>query len=500
MNPSFGLPQSTLDEMRAIFARHNKVTKVVVYGSRAKGNYRNGSDIDLTMFGKNLTFQDLSTIHNALDDSSNPYLVNLSIYDHLDNAKLREHIDRVGQVFYYRYEGWKKVKLGDVCSINNGGTPNSKEKSYWGDEVEWLTPKDMGKLKGRNVSKTERQITKKGLANSSAKLVPENSVIISCRAPIGHVAINDVPMSFNQGCKGLIPNEKITTEFLYYFLVLSKKLLNELGTGTTFKEISAKTLSNVSINVPPLAEQQRIVAKLDAAFAEIDKAIVLAESKVYEIANLRGSLLFKSLSENAVMWETLKLGDLFKIGSSKRVLKADWRDNGVPFYRGREITALSKDGYVDNDLFISETHFAELSSKYGVPQTGDILVTAIGTIGNTYIVNQNDRFYFKDASVLWLKRKSDVDSKFVDYWFKSAIFTQQLEVGNGATVDTLSISKLNDMEFVLPSLAEQQRIVAKLDAIFAEIDKAKNTIKKQQENYKALKSAILAQQLQSEAA
>ncbi len=112
MSRSFGLPQSTLDEMRAIFARHNKVTKVVVYGSRAKGNYRNGSDIDLTMFGKDLTFQDLSTIHNALDDSSNPYLVNLSIYNHLDNAKLREHIDRVGQVFYQNPSAvmWKQSK------------------------------------------------------------------------------------------------------------------------------------------------------------------------------------------------------------------------------------------------------------------------------------------------------------------------------------------------------------------------------------------------------
>lgn len=174
------------------------------------------------------------------------------------------------------------------------------------------------------------------------------------------------------------------------------------------------------------------------------------------------------------MWETVKLGTLFKIGSSKRVLKADWRENGIPFYRGREITALSKYGYVDNDLFISETHFAELSSKYGVPQTGDILVTAIGTIGNTYIVKQNDKFYFKDASVLWLSKKSDVNSKFCDYWFKSALFLQQLEVGNGATVDTLSISKLNEMDFVLPPLAEQQRIVAKLDATFAEIDEARD--------------------------
>ena len=101
-----------------------------------------------------------------------------------------------------------------------------------------------------------------------------------------------------------------------------------------------------------------------------------------------------------------------------------------------------------------------------------MVVTAIGTIGNTYIVREQDRFYFKDASVLWLQKISDVNSRFVDYWFKSSSFFEQLEVGNGATVDTLSISKLNVMDFPLPPLAEQQRIVAKLDAAFAEIDRA----------------------------
>ena len=145
------------------------------------------------------------------------------------------------------------------------------------------------------------------------------------------------------------------------------------------------------------------------------------------------------------MWETVKLGDLFKIGSSKRVLKSEWKDNGVPFYRGREITTLSRVGSVDNELFISEEHFSELKSKYGVPQKDDLLVTAIGTIGNTYIVREQDKFYFKDASVLWLKKIKDVNSRYVNFWFKSSSFFKQLEVGNGATVDTLSISKLNDM-------------------------------------------------------
>ena len=170
------------------------------------------------------------------------------------------------------------------------------------------------------------------------------------------------------------------------------------------------------------------------------------------------------------MWKTFKLEDIFKICSSKRVLKSEWRKSGIPFYRGREITSLSKYDFVENDLFISEEHFFKLSEKYGVPAAGDILITAIGTIGNTYITKEEDKFYFKDASVLWLNKIKDVSSEFINYWFRSDLFKKQNEIGNGATVDSLSISKLKSMEISIPTLSEQQQIVAKLDAAFAEIE------------------------------
>ena len=188
-------------------------------------------------------------------------------------------------------------------------------------------------------------------------------------------------------------------------------------------------------------------------------------------------------------WVSKNLGDLFKIGSSKRVLKADWKTSGVPFYRGREITALSKFGYIDNDLFISHEHFSELSETYGVPSAEDILITAIGTIGNTYIVKENDKFYFKDASVLWLSEGRDAYSKFMDYWFKSEEFFKQLDIGNGATVDTLSISKLKSLEITLPPLSVQKQIVEKLDAAFAEIDKAISATGKNIENADSMASS-----------
>lgn len=172
----------------------------------------------------------------------------------------------------------------------------------------------------------------------------------------------------------------------------------------------------------------------------------------------------------------IKLTDVFRVGSSKRVLKADWKESGVPFYRGREITRLSKTGFADNELFISESHFSELSARHGVPIAGDIMVTAIGTIGNTYIVNESDRFYFKDASVLWLHKKAEVESRFIDYWLKSDFFFEQLDKGNGATVDTLTIEKLSSVELLLPSPEVQREIVEKLDNAFAEVDSLHNNL------------------------
>jgi len=198
------------------------------------------------------------------------------------------------------------------------------------------------------------------------------------------------------------------------------------------------------------------------------------------------------------MWKNFPLEEFFKISSSKRVLKSEWRDRGVPFYRGREVTTLSKFGYVKNDLFISEEHFSKLVENHGVPSPGDILITAIGTIGNTYITKKEDKFYFKDASVLWLHKVRDIDSKYVDYWFKSDLFKRQLDTGNGATVDTLSISRLKSMEILIPPIEEQRLIVSKLDSAFDKINKSERLLKKSIKLYGDLREKILSKELEIE--
>lgn len=135
----------------------------------------------------------------------------------------------------------------------------------------------MGQMNGREIGSTPRTITQVGLDGSSARLVPERSVILSTRAPIGHLAINTTPMAFNQGCRGLVPSDELEHVYLYHFLAYSRQLLQDLGTGTTFKELSATNLKKVPIPLPPLEEQRRIVAILDEAFEGLDRARENAE-------------------------------------------------------------------------------------------------------------------------------------------------------------------------------------------------------------------------------
>lgn len=176
-------------------------------------------------------------------------------------------------------------------------------------------------------------------------------------------------------------------------------------------------------------------------------------------------------------WPLVKLGDIFDITSSKRVHEKDWRSEGIPFYRAREVAVLSREGRVDNELFIDESMYEEFKHKYGIPQEGDLLVTAVGTLGKIYAVKAHDRFYFKDASVIWLRKKSEVDTSYVWHALNSVEVQRFIQNSSGATVGAYTISRANETEIPLPPLEEQKRIAAILDKADAIRRKRQQAIK-----------------------
>jgi type I restriction enzyme S subunit len=210
---------------------------------------------------------------------------------------------------------WQTKKLGEICEIINGGTPKTNVTKYWDGDILWLTPKDMGKLTSFYVDYTTRKITESGLKNSSAKLIPINSVILSSRAPIGYLAINSKPITTNQGCKGLTPKHNLNVQFLFYFLKKSTDLLNSLGSGTTFKELSGTVLKEITIPFPPLSEQQRIVAILDKVFAGIEKTKENTKKNLQNAKELFESYLQSVFANLGKDWKEKKLSEVCGICS-----------------------------------------------------------------------------------------------------------------------------------------------------------------------------------------
>ena len=164
-------------------------------------------------------------------------------------------------------------------------------------------------------------------------------------------------------------------------------------------------------------------------------------------------------------WVWTTIGELCTVFSAKRVHQSDWQKVGIPFYRAREIVKLSEHGYVDNDLFISEKLYNEFIGTGLIPGPGDIMISAVGTIGKTYIVRATDRFYFKDASVLCLRNPYLIPA-YLDLYLQSTLARTQMHDGSkGRTVDTITIEKASDYLIPIPPSAEQERIVSYLDSI-----------------------------------
>lgn len=172
-------------------------------------------------------------------------------------------------------EKWKWVRLRDIGAIFSGATPKTNVTEYWSPAiVPWVTPADLGKNKKKTISCGERSISKKGYLSCSAVLLPKGSVVYSSRAPIGHIAITENELATNQGCKSIAPNfEIVLSEYVYYGLIALTPDIQSRASGTTFLEISSKKFGETFFPLPPLAEQRRIITRLNELLPYLNSMI-----------------------------------------------------------------------------------------------------------------------------------------------------------------------------------------------------------------------------------
>jgi len=184
---------------------------------------------------------------------------------------------------------WKTYKVSDIADVLGGGTPDTKAARYWNGDIPWLTPKDLSNHQGRYVSKGERNISEEGLKNSSARIVPPKTVLLSSRAPVGYVAIAENRLCTNQGFRSLVVKDGFDPEFVYYLLLHNTEYLKQHASGSTFQELTGSTLKTLEFQIPSFAEQHAIAHILGS----LDDKIEL-NRKMNETLEAMAHAIFKS--------------------------------------------------------------------------------------------------------------------------------------------------------------------------------------------------------------
>jgi len=189
---------------------------------------------------------------------------------------------------------WVHTRLSELASIRNGGTPSTLRSEFWDGDIPWCTPTDITALQGgKYLRETARKITQMGLENSSAELIPANSIVMTSRATIGECAINDVPLSTNQGFKNFLPYEGVNTEFLYYLLTTKKKDFIRLCGGSTFLEIGKAQLAKFAVYLPTQKSEQAEIAEI---LSDMDAEIEALEQKLAKARAVKQGMMQQLLT------------------------------------------------------------------------------------------------------------------------------------------------------------------------------------------------------------
>ena len=372
---------------------------------------------------------------------------------------------------------WKKVKLGDIFNLQMGKTPLRENKLYWNKgEYNWISISDMN-FSEKYVSFTKEKITNLAVKESGIKIIPKNTVIMSFKLSIGKVKIVNDDIYSNEAIMAFIPKENffIDKNFLYYCLKSLKwnEGINKAVKGLT---LNKNLISQKEIFLPDLAIQKEIANNLDG----IDNLLELRKKQLIYLKELSKSLfirMFGDIRTNSKNWEIKNLDSIYYIRSSKRIFEKDYKKEGVPFFRSKEIVELSNSKNIIPEIYISFDKYEELKKASGIPLKDDLLITAVGTIGKIWKVNYEKDFYFKDGNLIWLqlKNKNQFNTLSLKRILEDSIKNEKENLASGSAYNALTIDKLKKFNIIMPPIELQNKFaerVEKIEKLSFEIEKS----------------------------
>ncbi len=385
---------------------------------------------------------------------------------------------------------WERKKLGEVCKVIAGQSPEGKFYNSEGNGLPFYQgKKEYGeKFIGEPTTWTT-EVTKEAGAGD---------ILMSVRAPVGPVNFATQKICIGRGLAAIRAEKLVDKEFLYNFLVKHENEI-EGNTGAVFNSINKKQIENIEIPLPPLPEQQRIVAILDEAFAAIAKAKANAEQNLKNAKELFESYLQSVFENKGEGWEEKRLGDknLLEIidgdrGKNYPTIK-DFLDEGFCLFMNTK--NVRPDGFEFNTtMFINEAK--DKSMGKGKLRRNDVVMTTRGTIGNLGVYNDEVEFEhirINSGMLIFRPNQTQIISEYLFEILRSGIIKEQIKKHvSGAAQPQLPIKTIVNFTVPIPkSLKTQQTIVQKLDALSAETQKLEAIYQRKIEDLEELKKSVL---------
>ncbi len=271
---------------------------------------------------------------------------------------------------------YKQMRLGDIADVVGGGTPSTKHADFWNGDIPWLTPKDLSGYNMRYISKGERNISQKGLENSSARMLPKNTILLTSRAPIGYLAIANNDVCTNQGFKSIVLQDGFCPLFFYYLLKHNMEYIVSMGSGSTFAEISGTQVKNLMFNVPELQVQKQIATVLSV----IDDKIELNAQINNNLEQQAQALLqdyYAGCDSKCSLGKILSFVNGFAFKSSEYISGGQYKIITIKNV---------KDGQVDSAGADSINDLPNKLAPECALNIGDVLLSLTGNVGRVGIV------------------------------------------------------------------------------------------------------------------
>lgn len=406
-------------------------------------------------------------------------------------------------------EGWKWCRLGEVADWGSGGTPSRKNPEYYQGSIPWIKT---GELNETYIFDSEEKVSEDAIKHSSAKIFPKETVVMAMYgATIGKTAIFGIDASTNQACACAICHKELDNHFLFNFLKSKKDYFLYNAKGGAQPNISQEIIKNTLIPLPPtLAEQQRIVKRIESMFAKLDEAKEKAQNVVDGFEIRKAAILHKAFSgeltanwrkENGVCDDSW-VEKLFDSCIAKMQNGLSKRSGN----EGEETVVLRLANMGEDDFDVSDLRTIKLTSKeknnYSLAKNDVVMIRVNGSktnVGRQLLVKNNKGWSFCDH-IIRIQFEVFCLPNYMVYFSKTKEYIDYVQdnMVSSAGQNTISRKGLSNLSLKVPTLPEQQEIVRILEIIIEKENKAKQAAEAVLEQIDLLKKSILARAFRGE--